>query len=100
MSVTTFLTQINVGLISEKYLMATISDTYGRGINLITIADTYAVEHTSHHQCNRIGRAIRQTSLHYLFVIHILKSARYVHSIRCSVGLCQKRRLYDIKRIF
>ena len=41
MPVTAFFAKVYIGLITEKDLMTTISNTYCRGINLITIAYAY-----------------------------------------------------------
>ena len=52
MPITAFLAKVNVSLVSKKHFMTTITDTYGRGINLITVSNAYSVEHTANHQRN------------------------------------------------
>ena len=86
MLVTSFLEQVDVGLIDYQELVAAVAEAYPRGVGLVAVAYVYAVEAAAHEHRNGVGRAVRHASVEHLLVVGVYKPARHVAPPCHAVG--------------
>ena len=85
MLVTTFLLQVYIGLIADKQLMTAVARIDSRGVNLIAIANVYAMKTAANEEGNRIARAVGGSSIKLVLVILIDHSGGYIATPAHSV---------------
>ena len=71
MQVPAFLIKVQLRLIAHEQLMAAIADVDCGGIDLIAVAHPNASYVAAYLYGHRVGRTIRQTSVHYPFLVGV-----------------------------
>ena len=95
MSVTSFFIKVQLSLVADKQLVAAVPYADGRGVGLVTVADTDAMEVTTDKRCHTIGRAVSHTGIEHTLLESVLHTGCYIHPIARPVGTCQHRGVYS-----
>ena len=75
MQVPAFLIEVQLRLIAYKQLVAAIADIDGGGIDLIAVAHSDTSYVAAYLYGHRVGRTIRQTSVHHPILVGVEESS-------------------------
>ena len=95
MFVSTFLYQVQVHLVSDVKLMASVAKAQLRGVPFITVTQNDAMEGTAHQESYGIVRTVGQAAIEQTLVVLVNQSPGNVASPCRSVILHEGRRLYS-----
>ena len=68
MQILSFLTQIQVGLVTDHYLMRSVQHSNTPGIYLVRVPDVYAVEILTQQHAYAGHRTIHNASVHFMLI--------------------------------
>ena len=94
MSVTTFFIKVQLSLVADKQLVAAVPYADGRGVGLVTVADTDAMEVTADERRHTVGRAVGHTCIEHALLESVLHTGCHIHPVARPVGTCQHRGVY------
>ena len=86
MSVLAFLRHVEVHLIADEQLVATVAEAHGGGVTLITVAEHHAVDAAADEKRHRCVGAVGETGIHHLLLVGVDEPSSHVGSPCHAVG--------------
>ena len=86
MFVSTFLGEVDIGLITHEQLMTAIAQTDGAGISLVTIAHHNAMKMATDKHRYGVCGTIRQAGIEQTLLIAVLQPGRHVTPVSHTIG--------------